>query len=95
MVYPNAGLPNELGAYDEQPATTAGLVGEWADGGQVNIARRLLRLDAGAYHGDRRGGARARRRAQSPAPRCATRLAGLEPFDDGGVNSPSPACGRG
>ncbi|HEX8555083.1 MAG TPA: homocysteine S-methyltransferase family protein, partial [Sphingomonas sp.] len=30
MVYPNAGLPNELGAYDEAPATTAGLVGEWA-----------------------------------------------------------------
>ena len=37
MVYPNAGLPNELGAYDELPATTAALVGEWADAGQVNI----------------------------------------------------------
>jgi 5-methyltetrahydrofolate--homocysteine methyltransferase len=37
MVYPNAGLPNELGAYDELPATTAQLVGEWADAGQVNI----------------------------------------------------------
>lgn len=37
MVYPNAGLPNELGAYDEQPATTAELVREWADGGQVNV----------------------------------------------------------
>ncbi len=37
MIYPNAGLPNELGAYDEQPATTAGLVGEWAVAGQVNI----------------------------------------------------------
>ena len=37
MVYPNAGLPNELGAYDEAPATTAGLVEEWARGGQVNI----------------------------------------------------------
>jgi 5-methyltetrahydrofolate--homocysteine methyltransferase len=37
MVYPNAGLPNELGAYDEQPATTAGLVGEWAQDGLVNI----------------------------------------------------------
>ena len=30
MIYPNAGLPNELGAYDEAPVTTAGLVGEWA-----------------------------------------------------------------
>ena len=37
MVYPNAGLPNELGAYDEMPETTAGLVKEWADQGQVNI----------------------------------------------------------
>lgn len=37
MVYPNAGLPNDLGAYDEAPATTAGLVGEWARSGQVNI----------------------------------------------------------
>jgi 5-methyltetrahydrofolate--homocysteine methyltransferase len=37
MVYPNAGLPNDLGAYDEAPETTAALVGEWARSGQVNI----------------------------------------------------------
>ena len=37
MVYPNAGLPNELGEYDEAPATTAALVGEWAEQGMVNI----------------------------------------------------------
>ncbi|UUR06770.1 homocysteine S-methyltransferase family protein [Sphingomonas glaciei] len=37
MVYPNAGLPNDLGAYDELPETTASLVGEWARNGQVNI----------------------------------------------------------
>jgi 5-methyltetrahydrofolate--homocysteine methyltransferase len=37
MVYPNAGLPNELGEYDELPETTAGLVSEWARNGQVNI----------------------------------------------------------
>lgn len=37
MVYPNAGLPNELGAYDELPAETAALVQEWAEAGQVNI----------------------------------------------------------
>ncbi len=37
MVYPNAGLPNELGAYDELPEETAALVREWADAGQVNI----------------------------------------------------------
>ncbi|MEQ1508999.1 MAG: homocysteine S-methyltransferase family protein [Sphingopyxis sp.] len=37
MVYPNAGLPNELGEYDELPDETAALVREWADAGQVNI----------------------------------------------------------
>jgi 5-methyltetrahydrofolate--homocysteine methyltransferase len=37
MAYPNAGLPNELGEYDELPATTASLVREWAENGQVNI----------------------------------------------------------
>ena len=37
MVYPNAGLPNELGEYDELPETTAGLVHEWAAAGQVNV----------------------------------------------------------
>src|SRR3546814_4815232 len=37
MVYPNAGLPNELGQYDEMPEQTAALVREWAEQGQVNI----------------------------------------------------------
>jgi 5-methyltetrahydrofolate--homocysteine methyltransferase len=37
MAYPNAGLPNELGEYDEEPETTAKLVRRWAENGQVNI----------------------------------------------------------
>lgn len=37
MAYPNAGLPNELGEYDEMPETTAGLVRQWAENGQANI----------------------------------------------------------
>ncbi|RGP42181.1 Methionine synthase [Altererythrobacter insulae] len=37
MAYPNAGLPNELGEYDELPETTAGLVKQWAQNGQANI----------------------------------------------------------
>ena len=37
MAYPNAGLPNELGEYDEMPETTAGLVKQWAENGQANI----------------------------------------------------------
>jgi 5-methyltetrahydrofolate--homocysteine methyltransferase len=37
QVYPNAGLPNELGAYDERPEQTAALVRDWAARGLVNI----------------------------------------------------------
>src|SRR6187401_1391431 len=35
--YPNAGLPNEFGYYDESPEFMAGLLGEFADAGLVNI----------------------------------------------------------
>ncbi len=36
-VYPNAGLPNEMGEYDEQPNTTADFIEGWAKDGLVNI----------------------------------------------------------
>jgi 5-methyltetrahydrofolate--homocysteine methyltransferase len=35
--YPNAGLPNEMGGYDETPDETAKHIGEWADAGLVNL----------------------------------------------------------
>ena len=79
MVYPNAGLPNELGAYDELPETTAALVKEWADAGQVNILGGCcgstpahIAAMAKAVHGlpPRR----------LPVLEPVTRLAGLEPF---------------
>ena len=35
--YPNAGLPNEFGEYDETPEITAEHLGEWADAGLINI----------------------------------------------------------
>jgi 5-methyltetrahydrofolate--homocysteine methyltransferase len=38
IAYPNAGLPNEFGGYDEQPATTAELLGRYARDGLVNLA---------------------------------------------------------
>jgi 5-methyltetrahydrofolate--homocysteine methyltransferase len=37
MAYPNAGLPNELGDYDECPETTSSQVRQWAEQGIVNI----------------------------------------------------------
>jgi 5-methyltetrahydrofolate--homocysteine methyltransferase len=79
MVYPNAGLPNELGAYDELPATTAGLVHEWAEHGQVNVL-------GGCCGSTPAHIAAIARSVQGLAPRVlpqhqtATALAGLEPF---------------
>ena len=36
MAYPNAGLPNDLGEYDELPETTAALTRVWAENGRIN-----------------------------------------------------------
>jgi 5-methyltetrahydrofolate--homocysteine methyltransferase len=36
--YPNAGLPNELGGYDETPEQMAGAIREWAEHGLLNVA---------------------------------------------------------
>jgi len=79
MAYPNAGLPNELGEYDEMPETTAGLVKEWAENGQANIlggccgsSPAHIKAIADAVKGlDPR---------KIPAPETAMRLSGLEAF---------------
>ncbi len=79
MVYPNAGLPNELGEYDELPHETAALVKEWAEAGQVNIL--------GGCCGSTPAHIRAMADAVAglparvlPTPPVVTRLAGLEPM---------------
>lgn len=36
-VYPNAGLPDELGNYTEHPRYTAAMIRKWAEDGKVNI----------------------------------------------------------
>ena len=78
MAYPNAGLPNELGQYDELPEETAAFVAEWAKDGLVNIL--------GGCCGSTPAHIRAIAAAvQGLAPRIPphlvpiTRLAGLEP----------------
>lgn len=35
--YPNAGLPNEFGEYDDTPDHMAGVLGKWCEAGWVNI----------------------------------------------------------
>ena len=79
MVYPNAGLPNELGAYDEAPATTAGLVREWAEQGQVNVLGGCCGSTPAHIGAIAKAVAGLTPRA-IPVPPVRTRLAGLEPF---------------
>ena len=79
MVYPNAGLPNELGAYDEAPETTARLVGEWADGGQVNVLGGCCGSTP-AHIAAMAARVRGVQPRGVPVPPVRTRLAGLEPF---------------
>jgi 5-methyltetrahydrofolate--homocysteine methyltransferase len=79
MAYPNAGLPNELGEYDELPETTASLVRQWAEAGQVNI------LGGCCGNTPAHIAAMAKAVAGLPARKIPTRdtamqLAGLEPF---------------
>jgi len=78
--YPNAGLPNAFGEYDESPTDTAAILREYGDSGLVNIVGgccgttpehiRLLRDGLSAHA--------PRRLAPLPA-KC--RLSGLEPLN--------------
>jgi 5-methyltetrahydrofolate--homocysteine methyltransferase len=79
MVYPNAGLPNELGAYDELPETTASLVREWASQGQVNILGGCCGSTP-AHIAAIAGAVKDLPPRALPSPEVRTRLAGLEPF---------------
>jgi 5-methyltetrahydrofolate--homocysteine methyltransferase len=79
MAYPNAGLPNDLGDYDESPEATAAQVRQWCDQGIVNIVGgccgttpahiAAIARTAGEYPPRR-----------IPAPRRQTLLAGIEPM---------------
>ncbi|MGI9334401.1 MAG: methionine synthase [Gammaproteobacteria bacterium] len=77
--YPNAGLPNEMGEYDDTPQNMARVLGEFAAGGLLNIVggccgttpehvRQIA--EAVAEHEPR----------QRPALAPACRLSGLEPM---------------
>jgi 5-methyltetrahydrofolate--homocysteine methyltransferase len=79
MVYPNAGLPNELGQYDELPEETAGLVREWAQAGQVNILGGCCGSTPAHIAAIGRAVQGVAPRTM-PTPPVATRLAGLEPM---------------
>ena len=80
--HPNAGLPNAMAEYDEQPRETAGFIREWAESGWLNIT--------GGCCGTTPDHIRAIAEAVAPlAPRAVPecppllRLSGLEPLEIG------------
>jgi 5-methyltetrahydrofolate--homocysteine methyltransferase len=79
QVYPNAGLPNDLGQYDEAPVTTGGLVGDWAATGLVNIVGGCCGTTPAHIAAMAREVARYRPRVV-PSEAPAMRLSGLEAF---------------
>jgi 5-methyltetrahydrofolate--homocysteine methyltransferase len=82
--YPNAGLPNEFGLYDESPEYMASLIGEFAEAGLVNIVGGCcgttpahIRAIAEAVRG------KPLRKPPEPGSKRSSgelRLSGLEPF---------------
>ena len=80
--YPNAGLPNAFGGYDQQPATTSELLGEFAEAGFVNAVGGCC--GTGPEHI-----AAIRRAVEGIAPRTIPelprrpRFSGMEPFEIG------------
>ena len=77
--YPNAGLPNAFGAYDEQPDTTSKYLREFADAGLANLlggccgtTPEHIRAIATAVEGVPP--------RQVPEPLALPRFSGLEPF---------------
>jgi 5-methyltetrahydrofolate--homocysteine methyltransferase len=79
LIYPNAGLPNELGEYDEAPETTAGLVADWADHGQVNLLGGCCGSTPAHIAAIAKAVAKSEPRVV-PSPEPQMRLAGLEAF---------------
>ncbi len=77
--YPNAGLPNEFGLYDESPEYMASLVGEFAESGLVNIVGGCCGTTPPHIHAiAKRVAGLAPRKIPEIAPLL--RLSGLEPF---------------
>jgi 5-methyltetrahydrofolate--homocysteine methyltransferase len=79
MAYPNAGLPNELGQYDELPAQTATLIEAWLDDGLVNVVGGCCGTTP-AHIAAIAKAVEDRAPRQIPQSPVLTRLAGLEPF---------------
>jgi 5-methyltetrahydrofolate--homocysteine methyltransferase len=81
-VYPNAGLPNEMGGYDQSAEFMAGLLEEWAKDGLINIVGGCCGTTPEHIRAIAEAVAKYKPR---PVPHVAhaLRLSGLEPFVHG------------
>jgi len=79
MAYPNAGLPNDLGAYDEPAEVTSAHIRDWADGGTVNIVGGCCGTTPAHIAAIAEAVRGKAPRVPAPAPRQ-TLLAGLDPM---------------
>ncbi len=80
IAYPNAGLPNAFGAYDETPDQTAGHLGEWAKSGLVNVMGGCCGTTP-AHIAAIAAAAKGTAPRVVPTLQPALRLSGLEPFE--------------
>ena len=80
IAFPNAGLPNAFGEYDETPQTTSAHLGEWAQDGLVNIVGGCCGTTADHITAIVKAVKNVAPRKVTAKPR-ALRLSGLEPFE--------------
>jgi 5-methyltetrahydrofolate--homocysteine methyltransferase len=80
--YPNAGLPNSFGGYDEEPPTTSRLLKEFAESGYLNAAGGCCGTGPDHIRQIRKAIVDLPpREVPKPSPRAS--FSGLEPFDIG------------
>jgi 5-methyltetrahydrofolate--homocysteine methyltransferase len=77
--YPNAGLPNAFGGYDEEPPETAGILSQLMDSGSLNLVGGCCGTTPAHIRAIAAAAAGRRPRAVPDVPRY-TRLSGLEPL---------------
>ena len=78
--YPNAGLPNEMGEYDEAPHETSGKLSGWAEDGIVNIIGGCCGTTPAHVAALAKAIEGVKPREIAPS-KNTMRLAGLEPFE--------------
>ncbi|MCF8878343.1 homocysteine S-methyltransferase family protein [Hyphobacterium sp. SN044] len=79
LAYPNAGLPNAFGEYDETPSETAEHIAEWAESGLLNVVGGCCGTTPSHIAAIAKAVKGKAPREYGPRP-PAMRLSGLEPF---------------